>query len=147
MASIPQQTFPSLYAPQQSWMICEGRMWDNKNPKAGCTELTLMPWNYYMQQLQLWCLTLGQCPESRETKDVPAEAVPRTTGWVRATLRSQIPSLWPTYSLSSWHKARDPVVALKLDTIWAGRREERAWGPTRTHSCFKISGRLKMTAY
>lgn len=61
----------------------------------------------------------------RNTTDVPAEAVPRTTGWVRATLRSQIPSLWPTYSLSSWHKARDPVVALKLDTIWAGRTEKK----------------------
>ena len=54
---------------------------------------------------------------------VPAEAVPRTTGWVRVTLRSQIPSRWPMYSLSSWHKARDPVVALKLDTIWAGKEE------------------------
>lgn len=55
---------------------------------------------------------------------LPAEAVPSTTGWVRVTLRSQIPSRWPTYSLSSWHNAREPVVALKLDTIWARQRRE-----------------------
>ena len=48
----------------------------------------------------------------------PAEAVPRTTGCVRVTPRSQMPSLWPTYSFSSWQTAREPAVALKLDTIW-----------------------------
>lgn len=48
--------------------------------------------------------------------DIPADAVPSTTGCVLVTLRSQMPSLWPTYSLTSWHTALD-VVALKLDTI------------------------------
>lgn len=52
----------------------------------------------------------------RKQSEVPAEAVPSTTGCVLVTLRSQIPSLWPTYSLTSWHTALD-VVALKLDTI------------------------------
>lgn len=51
-----------------------------------------------------------------ERGSVPADAVPSTTGCVLVTLRSQIPSLWPTYSLTSWHTALD-VVALKLDTI------------------------------
>ena len=58
----------------------------------------------------------------------PAEAVPSTTGWVRVMPRSQMPSLWPTYSFSSWQIAREPVVALKLDTIWGsggGFREKR----------------------
>lgn len=49
---------------------------------------------------------------------LPAEAVPRITGWVRETLRSQIPSRWPTYSLTCWHKAWEPVLDLKVDTIW-----------------------------
>lgn len=53
--------------------------------------------------------------------EIPADAVPSTTGCVLVTLRSQMPSLWPTYSLTSWHTARD-VVALKLDTIW--RRQQ-----------------------
>lgn len=46
----------------------------------------------------------------------PAEAVPSTTGCVLPTLRSQMPSRCPAYSLTSWHVALD-VVALKLDTI------------------------------
>lgn len=46
----------------------------------------------------------------------PADAVPRTTGWVFATLTSQIPSLWPIYSFTSWQMALD-VVVLKLETI------------------------------
>lgn len=46
----------------------------------------------------------------------PAEAVPSTTGCVLLTLRSQMPSRCPTYSLTSWQVALD-VVALKLDTI------------------------------
>lgn len=46
----------------------------------------------------------------------PAEAVPSTTGCVLLTLRSQMPSRCPAYSLTSWHVALD-VVALKLDTI------------------------------
>ena len=46
----------------------------------------------------------------------PADAAPSTTGAVLATLTSQMPSLWPTYSFTSWHTARD-VVVLKLETI------------------------------
>lgn len=46
----------------------------------------------------------------------PADAVPRTTGCVLATLTSQMPSLWPIYSFTSWQMALD-VVVLKLETI------------------------------
>lgn len=49
--------------------------------------------------------------------DSPADAVPSTTGCVLATLTSQMPSLWPMYSFTSWHTALD-VVVLKLETIW-----------------------------
>lgn len=48
--------------------------------------------------------------------DSPADAVPSTTGCVLATLTSQMPSLWPMYSFTSWHTALD-VVVLKLETI------------------------------
>lgn len=56
----------------------------------------------------------SSCDEQNEGR--PAEAVPSTTGCVLLTLRSQMPSRCPTYSLTSWHVALD-VVALKLDTI------------------------------
>ena len=48
--------------------------------------------------------------------DLPADAVPSTTGCVLATLTSQMPSLWPMYSFTSWHTALD-VVVWKLETI------------------------------
>ena len=51
----------------------------------------------------------------------PAEAVPSTSGPVRLTLRSQMPSRWPAYSFSSWQTARE-VVVLKLDTICHRRK-------------------------
>lgn len=48
---------------------------------------------------------------------IPADAVPRTTGCKRVTLTSQIPSLCPMYSFTSWQTALE-VVVLKLDTIF-----------------------------
>lgn len=61
----------------------------------------------------------------------PAEAVPSTTGCVLLTLRSQMPSRWPTYSLTSWQVALD-VVALKLDTICQQKNGRHKRTRTRT---------------
>ncbi len=73
------------------------------------------------------------CKVSVVVADLPAEAVPKTSGWTRVTARSHIPSRCPTYSLTSWHTARD-VVALKLDTIWGADRRVSIVSEVHTHT-------------